>query len=193
MAICQKIHVTVTKTISSGSETVDPLRPECQTHYFRDFMTTNQPMASSATYLPKVNPLIHADPTDFSQISTSEFNILSELQSKLNVAGFFLDKLNVWTSQANILLEGQVVVNDITTPKKGLKENQRTVGPWAPQHKRVHLPQVTWDQIIHCSFKYLGVKNIKGYFQWYPHFKTTELVYPQPGTTERTQALELDK
>lgn len=45
----------------------------------------------------------------------------------LYVAGFFLDKLKVSTFQANILLEDQVVINEITTPKKDFKRQSEDI------------------------------------------------------------------
>ena len=37
------------------------------------------PVSSPVMYLPKVNPLIRADPSDFSEISIYESDILSKL------------------------------------------------------------------------------------------------------------------
>ena len=45
----------------------------------------------------------------------------------LYVAGFFLDKPKVSTFQANILLEDQVVINEITTPKKDFKRQSEDI------------------------------------------------------------------
>lgn len=59
--------------------TVGPRLPLRQIHYFWDFLTMGSPVSSPVMYLPKVNPLIRADPSDFSEISIYESDILSKL------------------------------------------------------------------------------------------------------------------